>query len=161
MQTLTSLALVLALGLAGTPVTANAPDEPLAWLAGQWCGGNDAERLEEHWLAPVAGSMLGVARTMKNGRVSSFEFLRIGQVQGVSTYLAQPGGRPATAFARTAGGAGWIRFENPSHDFPTRIEYRRQGDALHASVSGKGNDGKETGFVLDFVRCGASVGTRD
>jgi hypothetical protein len=29
-----------------------------------------------------------------------------------------------------------VRFENPSHDFPQRIEYRRDGNVLRAEASG-------------------------
>jgi hypothetical protein len=154
MQTLSLPAIALLFSLLGGDSQA-APAASLDWLAGQWCGGEGGERVEEHWTSPAKnGELLGLSRTLKDGRMASFEFLRIGDVDGVPTYLAQPGGRPPTAFKRSDGGERWVRFENPAHDFPTRIEYRREGEALQAVVGGKGRDGKDTSFTLDFVRCG-------
>lgn len=117
------------------------PDEPLAslaWLAGTWVS-DDSEgpSTVEHWLVPEGGSMLGVNRAAQDGRTVFFEYLRIeAQPEGVA-YLASPRGKsPPTRFAATASGPGFITFENPEHDFPQRIEYRREGDGLHMEVSG-------------------------
>ena len=41
---------------------------------------------------------MGMSRTVKDGRVTAFEFVRIARIDGVLTYLAQPGGGDATAF---------------------------------------------------------------
>lgn len=153
MQTLTFPVLALAFSLLAGNGQA-AATAPLDWMEGRWCSDDGGGRVEEHWLSPVHGEQLGVSRTLKQGRMATFEFLRISVVDGVPTYLAQPGGRPPTAFRRSAGGERWVRFENPAHDFPTRIEYRREGEALQAQVGGKGRDGKETAFTIDFVRCG-------
>lgn len=131
---------------------AAAPAPDLGWLAGHWCGGG-GETIEESWLAPRSGELLGLSRTMRGERVVAFEFLRIAAVDGVPTYLAQPGGRPPTAFALSAGGDNWVRFENPAHDFPQRIEYRRSGDTLHAEIAGPGDGGKETVIGFDYRRC--------
>ncbi len=132
---------------------ASAATPELDWLAGQWCGGDPAERIEEHWLAPRGGELLGLSRTIRGERMVAFEFLRIATVEGVPTYLAQPGGRPPTAFARSAGGKDWVRFENPAHDFPQRIEYRRNGDTLHAEIAGPGEDGKEMVIGFEYRSC--------
>ncbi len=76
-------------------------------------------------------------------------------LDGTQSYIAQPGGRPPTAFRRTAGGERWVRFENPEHDFPRRIEYRREGDALHAEIAGPDENGKEIVISFDYSRCGS------
>jgi len=143
--------LVLAAGSVCAQDTAPAPG--LDWLEGQWCGGDATMHLEETWL-PGRGDMhFGVSRTTKEGRVVSFEFLRIALVDGKPTYLAQPGGKAATAFTRSAGGEHWVRFENPDHDFPKRIEYRRTGKALSAEIAGPGRDGKEKVIGFQFELC--------
>ncbi len=92
------------------------------------------------------------------GRTTGFEYFRIADVDGVQSFIAQPGGRPPTAFKRTGGGENWIRFENPDHDFPQRIEYRREGNGLHAEVAGPGANGKETVINFDSVPCGSKAG---
>lgn len=143
-------ALFLVLAAAASPAVA----DDVSWLGGRWCGGGGDERVEEVWLEPAGGHLIGLSRTTKGGQLASFEFLRIGPVESVPTYFAQPGGRPPTAFSRTDGGDGWVRFENPAHDFPQRIEYRRDGDTLHAEIGGPGDDGKEHVIGLDYTRCG-------
>jgi hypothetical protein len=97
--------------------------------------------------------LLGVARAVKGGELSSFEYLRIVIEGGVPAYVAQPNGNAPTTFSRTAGGPDWVRFENPAHDFPTRVEYRRSGEALHAEIAGPGEDGKEVVIPFHYTRC--------
>lgn len=133
--------------------TPQAPAPELAWLAGDWCGDEAGELIEESWLAPRGGELLGLSRTTREGQVVAFEFLRIAVVKGVPTYLAQPGGRAPTAFTRSDSGEQWMRFENPAHDFPQRIEYRRTGDTLRAEIAGPGVGGRETVIGYDYRRC--------
>jgi len=66
--------------------------EPPAFLAGDWCAGDGARRFEERWTAPVDGRMHALARSLREGRLAGFEFLRIEPVDGSYTYFAQPGG---------------------------------------------------------------------
>jgi hypothetical protein len=140
--------------VAGTAAAQDIGGGPgLAWLEGRWCGGDASTRVEETWLPDHGDMHFGVSRTVRDGRVVAFEFLRITVVDGTATYLAQPGGRPPTAFARTDGGEHWVRFENPQHDFPTRIEYRRTGDSMTAEIAGPGRDGQEQAIAFEFRRC--------
>jgi hypothetical protein len=67
-----------------------------------------------------------------------FEFLRIVEKEGGLVYIAQPGGRPPTEFVLTELGGRSAAFENPSHDFPERIEYKLSGETLTATISGGG-----------------------
>lgn len=133
------------------------PVPPLDWIAGHWCAEINRETgeeiVEEFWLPPHGGVALGLGRTRSGDRTTAFEYLRIAEVDGVASYIAQPGGRPPTVFKRTAGGERWIRFENPGHDFPQRIEYRREGDSLRATIAGPGEDGEETRLSFDYSRC--------
>jgi hypothetical protein len=149
---LSRIAFAMLLGLTAPLRAEEAPAAPLDWLAGHWCG-DGSPRVEETWLPPVGGALHGISRTIAHDRVQAFEFLRIAEHEGALSYLAQPGGRPATAFRWTAGGADWARFENPQHDFPTRIEYRREGDALHAEIAGPDDAGGEQSIGFRFTRC--------
>jgi hypothetical protein len=130
-----------------------AQTHPLDWIQGDWCGGPDNERIEEHWLASHGSLRLGLGLTLKGSRTASFEFLRIDVVDGVATYIAQPEGAPPAAFKRTAGGENWVRFENPQHDFPKRVEYRRTGNALHAEIAGPGEGGREIVIAFAYAPC--------
>lgn len=142
--------------LLSTPTWSQAQSAPSlpAWLAGAWCSAPGGPRIEEVWLAPGGGIMLGMSRTVTpNQRRPEFEFLRIELQSNVPTYVAQPQGGPATPFRLTASSDTHARFENPEHDFPKRIEYRRVGNTLHAEIAGPGRDGKERVIGFDFVAC--------
>jgi hypothetical protein len=143
---------VASLGLAST--AASAADAALpAWMAGGWCTDANARRIEEVWLAPAGGMMIGMSRTVAaNRRTPEFEFLRIELRDGVPTYLAQPQGTPPVAFKLTQSTDSSVRFENPQHDFPQRIEYRRAGHALHAEIAGP-RQGKERVIAFDYELC--------
>jgi hypothetical protein len=110
----------------------------LAWLTGNWSGRNGASELEERWTKPAGGAMLAVSRTIKDSKMVGFEFLRIVERDGGLVYIAQPGGRPPTDFVATEVASRRVSFENPSHDFPKRIEYKLSGDSLTATISGGG-----------------------
>ena len=48
------------------------------WLAGTWCSNAKGQRIEEVWLAPAGGLMLGMSRTVAaNSSGLQFEFLRV------------------------------------------------------------------------------------
>ena len=81
--------------------------------------------------------MLGVSRTVVRDVAREFEFLRIELRDGTPAYTAQPGGGPGTTFLATFVSDTSARFENPQHDFPQGIAYRRVGkDSLIASIDG-------------------------
>lgn len=130
----------------------------LGWLSGHWCAEAAGELVEEHWLPANGDLMLGLSRTVTAGKTKSFEFLRIEIRDGIANYLAQPQGAPPITFKRTASGADWVRFENPHHDFPKRIEYRRTAAGLHAEIAGPGVGGKERVIPFEYRRCDATAG---
>ncbi|HEY6123871.1 MAG TPA: DUF6265 family protein [Steroidobacteraceae bacterium] len=128
------------------------------WLAGRWCVQSGESFIEEHWLSPRGDLMLGVGRTVKGGKTMNFEFMRIEIRDGVASLIAQPQGGAPTAFRMTASGDHWARFENPQHDFPKRVEYRRTPDGLHAEIAGPGKNGKEAVIPFEYRGCGAEGG---
>ncbi|MCL4210546.1 MAG: hypothetical protein HRU76_04995 [Phycisphaeraceae bacterium] len=159
---------VIAAQGSGGIAEASSHDEPpraaidsLIWLAGGWRSASEDGKAssEEHWVDPAGGAMLGVNRTIQAGKMVLFEFLRIEEREGTLIYLAQPGGRtPATTFTLVEMGEHRAVFANPAHDFPQRIEYRRDGDTLHARVSGSMN-GKEAEETWAWKRVGAADDT--
>jgi hypothetical protein len=137
---------------AQTPTAPKAQLAQLAWLAGTWTGGTGGLALEERWTPAAGGAMLAVSRTVKDGRMVAFEFLRIVERDGTLVYIAQPGGRPPTEFRLRAIDASGATFENPAHDFPKVIRYARREDGrLEARVS----DGAGKGELFVFERSAA------
>jgi len=123
----------LALLLGAAAPTAR-PVEDLGWMAGQW---ETADRAtEETWLTPRGGVMLGLGRTIASGTAREFEFLRIQAGEdGVPIHWGSPNGVPAVAFRLSAAGPAEATFDNPGHDYPQRIHYRRDGDRMVATIS--------------------------
>jgi hypothetical protein len=148
---------LMALGTLVACTTGTSADSPAAdgfdWLAGQWCMESGGQLIEEHWLSSRGDVMLGVGRTVKGGKTMNFEFMRIERVAGVTNYIAQPQGGAPTSFRMTASGTNWARFENPGHDFPKRVEYRRTPDGMHAEIAGPGKEGKETVIPFEYRAC--------
>lgn len=118
------------------PAAATSPNTALPeWLTGRWCTVEGARgQTCEQWLPAAGGMMLGVSQTVRGGKTSEFEFMRIAVDGNTAVYLAQPGGKPAVAFRAVAGGEG-VTFVNTAHDYPQRIHYRVKGDALTAEIS--------------------------
>ena len=87
----------------------------------------------------VAGaSMMGMSRTVAGDKTVEFEYLRIEQRADGIYYVAHPKARcPGTDFKLMRASATEAVFENPQHDFPKRIIYRKGADdSLTASIDG-------------------------
>jgi hypothetical protein len=130
-------------------------DEPkvadLAWLAGAWKYEAGADSFEEVWFAPVGEVMTGMGRHTKSGKHASHEFLRIAVIEGAVQYEAQPSGQKLALFKLTSLKGQEAIFENPTHDFPTRIVYKRSGDEMSAKIEGKRGE-KTVGFEFKFKK---------
>jgi hypothetical protein len=112
----------------------------LAWIAGSWTGSSGGVDMEEHWTAPKGNSMIGIHRDVAKGRTVSFEFLRIEMQKAQIVYLSMPNGRsPATPFPLKEVSGTRVVFENPTHDFPQRIIYWKDGNDLRARIEGTMN----------------------
>jgi hypothetical protein len=123
----------------------------LAWMAGHWSGEAAGTRTEELWTAPDGGLLLGLHRDVTASGRTFFEFLRIEESDSGLVYVAQPLGRPPVRFPLLRSGDSEVVFENPGHDFPQRIVYSREGDALRARVEGT-IDGTERVESWEWVR---------
>lgn len=111
----------------------------LSWMVGDWqtAPGGRAQ-IEEHWTQAAGGTMIGMGRTVAGDKTVEFEYLRIEQRADGIFYVAHPKGQsPGTDFKLTRASATEVMFENPQHDFPKRIMYRKGADdTLTATVDG-------------------------
>jgi hypothetical protein len=111
----------------------------LAWISGAWHTEPGGRRqIEEHWTAVAGASMVGMGRTVAGDKTVEFEYLRIEQRADGIYYVAHPKARcPGTDFKLTRASATEAVFENPQHDFPKRIIYRKTGtDSMTATTDG-------------------------
>lgn len=150
---------IAALALATVAATDRSPRaqsaariEDMAWLAGCWSQTQANGRSEEHWLPPAGGAMLGLSRTIRDGRMTEFEFLSIREVDGKLSYVAIPSRQQETAFALARFAPTELVFENAAHDFPQRVIYRKVADGLAARIEGVVG-GKSRSVDFPFERC--------
>jgi hypothetical protein len=126
----------------------------VAWLSGCWQMTRGAEVVDEQWMAPRGGIMLGMARSVRGDRVLSTESTAIRVRDGTLVYEANPSGQTPTTFTATATTAARVVFENPAHDYPRRLGYERQGpDAVLAWID-DGAGGKRVEYPFTRAACG-------
>lgn len=135
----------------GTAV-AQSPLDRLGWLGGCWESASGSRVTVEMWLPPDGALMVGASRTVVRGQARAYEHLRLRADGEDVVYTAIPSGQAETDFRSTVLSDSAFTVENPDHDFPQRIRYRRTApDALHVRVEGPGPDGPR-GFDLVFRR---------
>jgi hypothetical protein len=126
--------------------------DSLDWLLGRWQTAAAPRVTEEHWTRITPDTWEGSGRTLEpsTGKVLGEESLRLVGMSGGVFYLAKVSHNELpVAFRLTRSGPGRAIFENPSHDFPRKLEYELQApDSLSVQVS----DGAGKGFTLEFVR---------
>ena len=153
-----SAVLALVSGLA-VPTLLAGPSESLTWLSGCWERQSRTMRFEELWTTPRAGTLMGLGRTTRGDTLVEYEFVRIYEDGDTLVYAASPSGQPSAEFRDAPPIGEELLFENPTHDFPQRIRYRRVGpDSLVASIEGmsKGQPRTVT-FAFRRVPCATSA----
>jgi Domain of unknown function (DUF6265) len=127
----------------------------LAWLAGCWESARGERHVSEQWMVPEGNTLLGMSRTVANGKTTEYEFLLIREGARGLEYVAKPSGQPEATFTSVRVSAGEVVFENPAHDFPTRIIYRRQSDGVTAAIEGLMNgQSRRIEFPYKPTSCG-------
>lgn len=129
--------------------TAPAASPDMSWMAGYWLDCSGGREASETWSDPREGLSVGHAVTVSDGEVS-FEVSHIGSTPAGFAYVAQPGGAPPTAFVLVERGPRRAVFANPENDFPTRVIYERDGDALKARIEGE-IDGRARSMEWNFT----------
>ena len=150
------LALLLAASMAAATPSAETDVARLGWMSGCWMQVRSNGRVDEQWLAPGGGMMLGMSRTLKDGKVREYEFLRIAPgPDGRLAFIAKPSGQAEASFPLKEVTDDLVVFEDPTHDFPQRILYKRV-DATTLIARIEGNIGGLARSVdYPYTRCPA------
>ena len=132
----------------------------VSWLQGCWRSTRGEAAIEEQWMAPRGGTMLAMGRTVRGGKTTEYELVLIKEQNGRLAYEAHPSGQPSATFLSTTASESTVVFENPEHDFPQRVGYRREGaDSLQAWIEGQANGkSRRVDFVYQRARCEAPEG---
>ena len=125
----------------------------VAWLSGCWELTRNDRHIVEQWTKPEGGTLLGMSRTVRGEKTVEYEFIVIREANGRLEYVAKPSGQPEAVFTAARVSADEVVFENPQHDFPTKISYRRQVDGgLLARIEGV-RGGQNRAIEFPYQRC--------
>ncbi|MFN7928186.1 MAG: DUF6265 family protein [Blastocatellia bacterium] len=126
--------------------------QDLAWLTGCWEGATGKRQYDETWSKAAGGTMLGIGRTVVDGKTTEYEFMRIHQEADGLYFTAQPSGQAPGSFKLKSLHDKEVIFENLQHDFPQRVIYRLAADGtLQARIEGVMN-GKARAVDFPFRR---------
>jgi hypothetical protein len=131
----------------------------LSWISGCWQRTTrNGQTIDEQWMTPRGESMLGMSRTVRGDSLIEYEQLRIGARAGRAVYFAAPSGQTPSEFTAASVSDTLVVFENPQHDFPQRIIYRKRGaDSLIARIEGTtGGNTRGVDFPYAKARCPGS-----
>ncbi|HLN95969.1 MAG TPA: DUF6265 family protein [Flavobacterium sp.] len=123
-----------------------------SWLEGRWENRSKEGVLSEIWQRKNDSLYQGASYfVVENDTVFAENVDLVQKADGQLYYVvsvAGKNGEKPVSFKRTSGTETTMVFENPAHDYPTRITYeRREGDSLVATISGQ-KDGKPTSEVF-------------
>lgn len=112
--------------------------------------------MDEYWMAPAGGAMLGMNRALRDGEFRSYELLILRPRGELLIYEAHPSGQQPAEFASTHLSDTLLVFENPSHDFPQKLVYDRiSEDSIQVRVFAAVAD-VESAFDVPLARTGCS-----
>jgi hypothetical protein len=121
------------------------------WLQGCWEAISEARTVEEHWMAPRGGSMVGSSRTVRGDQLAEYELVVIRERGEDLVYVAHPSGQPTAQFVASDVSKNRVVFDNPAHDFPQRVGYERKGTSLQAWIEGS-RDGRTQRIEFPYRR---------
>ena len=112
--------------------------ERIAWMQGCWRAESPARVIEETWMAPRGGTMIGVSRTVRGDSLAAYEMILLREKEGALAYIAHPSGQARNTFTAREASDSMVVFSDPTHDFPQQVGYRRVGaDSLVAWIAGE------------------------
>lgn len=138
------------------PAEAQAPTgiQRVAWMTGCWRLTAGDRVVDEQWMAPAGGTMLGISRTVRNGALREYEFVVLRERGDTLVFLAHPSGQAAGEFTLKSAEASTAIFENLAHDFPQRVGYRLRDGRLDAWIEGTaGGAARRIDFPYQRVAC--------
>ena len=113
-------------------------------------------------MAPRAGLMLGVSRTVDGGNAREYEHTLIRSEGDRLVFVAQPSGQQRASFTSIELTATRVVFENRAHDFPQRVIYEIKADGTLAARIEGDRDGRvvTVEFPYERVDCSEAAGVR-
>lgn len=141
--------MAMAAGAAAQPSDTSLP----RFMEGCWGAPHSDGTLYEVWMRPSPSLMFGYGVHVRRDDATGFwEQLRIELDANGPVLVAMPNGGPAVRFAAANRAEDEIVFENPNHDSPKSIGYRRVDRRTLRVTLGDG-DGAPYSFDLTRAAC--------
>jgi hypothetical protein len=121
--------------------------EELVWMVGCWGSDDEGSSADECWLEPRGNTMMGVHLDVGASGREFYEYLRIVAGDEGIAYMASPMGSEPTPFRLVSIDGQRAVFENLDHDWPQRLTYWREGDALHAQAEGLSAESRKAHWI--------------
>ncbi len=134
------------------PSTAITQLKDLHWLVGSWKRTNDkpGRTTIESWEKLPSHELTGRSVTLRGQDTVFVEKFNLIIKDNVLYYAADvPENKKVIYFRITEASANGFVCENPEHDFPKKINYKKGGDKLNAQISG---DGKAIDFFFEKMK---------
>ena len=112
-----------------TPPLMAASIDGLRWISGCWVAERGEPGSTEMWMAPGGARVLGMSRTVRDGRTMAHEFMQIVDGGDGLTFTAMPSSKPSASFRAIKIEPRRVTFENADKDFPQRVSYESPDDA--------------------------------
>jgi hypothetical protein len=129
--------------------------DSFAFMKGCWAIERPERKVQivEQWMAPAGGTMIGMSRTVRDGKTTGWEYMRIEASESGVFFVSKPKENKEETYFRyrpSSGDEGV--FENLDHDFPQRVIYSKGGpNMLQARIEGKQIE-KSTGIDFRYIR---------
>ncbi len=134
---------------------ARVQENQFSWLTGSWALETRNGKMVESWNTESDSLLTGRSVIIRSDGTSALqETLRLERRKGEWYYISKVEGqndnRPVSFHVTFIGREEFI-CENPEHDFPQRIAYRRIDNRMYASIEGR-RDGKLRKRNFDFTK---------
>jgi len=80
----------------------------LSWLAGSWSGSKESDDVEEQWSRPSAGTMVGMFRWVRIGKVWFYELMTIEEENGTLYFRIKHFNRGLVGWEEKADSVGFV-----------------------------------------------------
>jgi hypothetical protein len=125
----------------------------LEWMLGTWESTESGTTTYEQWMKKSPTEFSGRSFRLAGDDTLFTELLTLAATDSGTFYIDQVAHTPEPSWFKYSGGdSTQATFENPMHDFPTRLVYSSPTpDSLVAVVEGDSTKG-HSGFVVHFER---------
>ncbi|MBC7709755.1 MAG: hypothetical protein H7203_06825 [Rhizobacter sp.] len=134
--------------------------DALQWMTGCWQAksARDGSTINETWLSPRGGSMLGTGQTFLDNKTLGWEAMRVYDEAGAVKFWLRPGLRNELTLTLEAAGDAFSAFSVTEGDTTTKLRYERKSatEMLATFRLEQGESRRGADFLFAKVECAES-----